>query len=41
MFNSFTSIIVILILLIIGYKDIKIGLGMIILIAMFYIAYLS
>lgn len=40
-FNSPTSIIVILILLILGYKDIKVGLGLIILMAMFYITYLS
>lgn len=40
-FNSSTSIIVILILLILGYKDIKVGLSLILLMAMFYITYLS
>lgn len=39
--NSAMSVAIILILLIIGYKDIKIGLSLIILIAMFYITYLS
>ncbi len=40
-FNSGTSLAVILILLILGYKDIKIGISLIVLIAMFYITYLS
>lgn len=40
-FNSPMSITVMLILLILGYKDINLGIGLIILIAMFYITYLS
>lgn len=40
-FNSQTSVIIILILLLMGYKDVKIGLSMIFVIVVFYITYLS
>jgi hypothetical protein len=40
-FNSFASIVLVSILLIIGYKNLKVGISIIVLMYIYYIAYLS